>query len=93
MTLNDPDALVLDGNAIAGLLAEVFHGAEVTGTERGCATCGQRHPVGEHRLYRGAGWVLRCPGCQDVALIVVEGDGWREARFSGSWAVRMPAAA
>jgi hypothetical protein len=92
MTIDDPDALVLDGNAIAGLLAEVFHGAEVTATQRSCSTCGQRHAIGQHRLYRGAGWVLRCPGCQDVALTVVEGDGWREARFSGSWAVRMDAA-
>jgi hypothetical protein len=91
MTIDDSDALVLDGNAIAGLLADVFHGAEMTGSVRGCATCGQRHAIGEHRLYRGAGYVLRCPGCSDVALTVVEGDGRREARFWGSWTVRMAA--
>jgi hypothetical protein len=91
MTTDDADALVLDGNAIAGLLADVFHGAEMTGSVRYCATCGQRHPIGEHRLYRGAGYVLRCPGCSDVALTVVEGDGRREARFWGAWTVRMAA--
>jgi predicted RNA-binding Zn-ribbon protein involved in translation (DUF1610 family) len=87
----DGEALVLDGNAAAGLLAEVFGGAEVTAAPRRCGSCGQRHAVGEHRLYRGAGLVLRCPGCGDVALTVVEGDGFREVRMTGAWAVRVPA--
>jgi Family of unknown function (DUF6510) len=91
MTIDDSDALVLDGNAIAGLLADVFHCAEMTGSERGCAGCGQHHPIGEHRLYRGAGYVLRCPGCGDVAMTFVEVDGRREARFWGTWTVRMTA--
>jgi Family of unknown function (DUF6510) len=91
MSADDPDAMTLDGNAIAGLLAEVFNGADMTSASRACASCGQRHPIGEHRLYRGAGYVLRCPGCSDVALTVVEGDGRREARFWGSWTVRMAA--
>jgi hypothetical protein len=93
MTIHDEEALVLDGNAIGGLLAEVFNGAEMTAAARGCGSCGQHHPIGEHRLYRGAGFVLRCPGCGDVALVVVEGDGWREVRLAGSWAVRVPAGA
>jgi hypothetical protein len=81
------DPFVLDGNALAGLLAEVFGGAEMTAAVRGCGSCGQRHPVGEHRLYRGAGYVLRCPGCGDVALTVVEGHGHREVRFAGRWSI------
>lgn len=83
----DPDALVLDGNALAGVLAEVFGGNEMTTAVRGCGSCGQRHAIGEHRLYRGAGFVLRCPGCGDVALTVVEGDGRREVRFAGHWSI------
>ncbi|MCW2983249.1 MAG: hypothetical protein JWR63_819 [Conexibacter sp.] len=85
----DGDDLVLDGNAIAGVLGEVFGGAEMTSARRGCGSCGQQHPVGEHRLYRGAGWVLRCPGCGDVAMVVVEieGDARREVQFSGRWSV------
>ena len=86
----DGDALVLDGNAIAGLLADVFGGAEVTASARGCGSCGQRHAIGQHRLYQGAGFVLRCPGCDDVALTVVDGDGFREVRLAGSWSVRVP---
>jgi Zn finger protein HypA/HybF involved in hydrogenase expression len=88
--MDNPDALTLDGNALGAVLAEVFHGAELTGAARACASCGQRHAIGEHRLYRGAGLVLRCPGCGDVALTIVEGDGVREVRFSGAWAVRLP---
>jgi hypothetical protein len=93
MSTADPDALTLDGNAIAGMLAEVFNGAEMTGASRACASCGQRHAIGEHRLYRGAGLVLRCPGCGDLGLLIVEGDGWREVRMWGAWAVRVPAPA
>jgi hypothetical protein len=85
----DPADLVLDGNAIAGVLAEVFAGAEMTTALRGCGSCGQHHAVGEHRLYRGAGWVLRCPGCGDVALTIaaIDGDGRREVRFAGQWSI------
>lgn len=83
----DDDARVLDGNAIAGLLAEIFDGAELTATRRGCATCGQAHAIGRHRLYRGAGLVLRCPGCDDVALVVVErDDDRRQVALTGHWA-------
>jgi hypothetical protein len=84
------DALTLDGNAAAGLLGDLFGGAEVTSAARGCGSCGQRHPIGEHRLYRGAGFVLRCPGCGDVALTIVDGDGFREVRYSGTWSLRVP---
>jgi len=91
-------AVVLDGNAIAGLLAELFGGSEMTSAVRACGSCGQSHPIGEHRLYRGAGMVLRCPGCGDVALVVVEragaGDGGegaaraaREVQLVGRWRV------
>jgi hypothetical protein len=82
--------VVLDGNAIAGLLTELFGGAEMTAAVRGCGSCGQRHAVGEHRLYRGAGLVLRCPGCGDVAFVVVERGDWREVQFSGRWTVGVP---
>ena len=84
------DALVLDGNAIGGLLADVFGGAEVTASARACGSCHQRHAIGEHRLYRGAGFVLRCPGCGDVALTIVDGDGFREVRLTGAWSVQVP---
>jgi hypothetical protein len=84
------DAQVLDGNAIAGVLAEVFGGAEVTGAVRGCGSCGQSHAVGQHRLYRGAGLVLRCPGCGDVAMVLVEREDRREVQLVGRWRLSVP---
>jgi predicted RNA-binding Zn-ribbon protein involved in translation (DUF1610 family) len=81
------DSLVLDGNAIAGLLREVFGGAEMTAAMRGCGSCGQSHAIGRHRLYRGAGLVLRCPGCGDVAMVVVERGDRREVQLAGRWTV------
>jgi Zn finger protein HypA/HybF involved in hydrogenase expression len=59
--------LWLDGNALAGLLGEVF-AAEMTRAERRCQSCGTRSALGAHRAYRGAGAVLRCPHCGDVAM-------------------------
>jgi hypothetical protein len=75
------DELHTDGNAVAGLLAEVL-AIEPTTLRRRCATCGDEQPVGAHRAYHGAGVVLRCPTCSDVAIqIGVHGDArtvlWR----------------
>lgn len=61
------DALWLDGNALAGLLEEVF-ATEMTTAQRRCQSCGTRSALGAHRAYRGAGAVLRCPVCADVAM-------------------------
>jgi Family of unknown function (DUF6510) len=61
------EALWLDGNAIAGVLADAF-GAEMTAAPHRCQSCGAVNAVAAHRLYRGAGLVLRCPACADVAL-------------------------
>jgi hypothetical protein len=37
---------------------------------RTCQSCGDRRAIGEHRAYRSAGVVLRCPNCEDIALII-----------------------
>jgi uncharacterized Zn finger protein len=60
-------ALWLDGNALAGLLQEVF-ATEMTTAQRRCQSCGTLSALGAHRAYRGAGAVLRCPACGDVAV-------------------------
>jgi hypothetical protein len=57
--------LMLDGNAIAGLLQEVF-AVEMTTAIGTCGGCGAAGPVGAVHLYRGAGIVLRCPHCNNV---------------------------
>jgi len=65
----------LDGNAIAGLLFEVF-GAELTTTTGECASCGARGPVAETEVYlRAPGTIVRCRSCRSMlmALVTVSG--------------------
>ena len=63
------DALMLDGNAVAGLLQEVF-AAEMTAALATCAGCGACEPIGAVRVFRGAGIVLRCPHCDNVLVTI-----------------------
>jgi len=64
---------MLDGNAIAGLLQEVFS-AEMTTAIGTCGACGTAGPVGAAHLYRGAGIALRCPHCDAVLAKIVRND-------------------
>ena len=80
----------LDGNAIAGLLVELF-GRDMTTVVRACATCGGRHEIGAHRLYRNAGLVLRCPACDDVAMRIVLAGERRMLTLQGTWSIELPA--
>jgi len=65
----------LDGNAIAGLLYEVF-GTEMTVATGVCAYCGNEGPVGELVVYnRAPGTVARCPTCVNVLMVLVERRG------------------
>jgi Family of unknown function (DUF6510) len=61
----------LDGNAIAGLLFDVF-GAEMTTALGVCASCGARGPIAESEVYlRAPGAVVRCRVCRDVHMVFV----------------------
>jgi Family of unknown function (DUF6510) len=66
--------LVLDGNAIAGDLAQLFV-TEATASVAVCAHCGAAGPLGGGVLYRGAGSVLRCRSCGNVLLTIVSAPG------------------
>jgi predicted RNA-binding Zn-ribbon protein involved in translation (DUF1610 family) len=79
-------ALHLDGNAIGGLLGQLF-ATEMTAARRDCPSCGQRHATGAHRLYVSAGVVLRCPGCGDVALRCAELPDRVVLELRGTWTV------
>jgi Family of unknown function (DUF6510) len=79
----------LDGNGMAGLLMEVF-GAEVTAVVRSCGTCGVAAPVGAHRAYLGAGVVLRCPACEDVAIRIAQLPDRNVVQVRGAWVVELP---
>ena len=65
--------LKLDGNAIAGLLREIFT-MEMTNAESTCAGCGAVHAVGRVDVYLNApGAVVRCPSCEQVLMRIVQG--------------------
>lgn len=60
----------LDGNAIGGLLEQVF-GADITAAEVTCATCGAAGPVAETVVYlRGPGSVVRCRSCTSLLMVI-----------------------
>lgn len=67
--------LMLDGNAVGGVLQEIF-AVEMTSAEHTCAGCGSVHAVGSLQVYANApGVVMRCPGCEQVLMRVVRGRG------------------
>jgi hypothetical protein len=86
----DTSDLHTDGNAIGGLLQQIFV-TEMTAARRTCDGCGQEHAIGAHRAYEGAGTVLRCPGCGDVAATISTQPGEYVVAIHGVW--RMAAAA
>ena len=64
--------LVLDGNAAAGLLQEIF-GTEMTAMPTECAHCGNEGEMGGLVAYtQGPGIVLRCPACMQVVLRITQ---------------------
>jgi Zn finger protein HypA/HybF involved in hydrogenase expression len=67
--------LKVDGNAIAGLLREIFT-MEMTNAETTCAGCGTVHAIGRVDVYMNApGVVVRCPACEQVLMRIVQGRG------------------
>jgi len=65
-------ALMLDGNALAGLMQEIF-GLEMTTNTAECANCGNVSEMGGLHAYTQApGAVLRCPACEEVMLTIVQ---------------------
>jgi hypothetical protein len=75
------DALMVDGNAVAGLLQEVF-AVEATTIVGTCGSCGASEALGAARVFRGAGMVLRCPHCDNALGRLVKADGrlWIDLR-------------
>jgi hypothetical protein len=61
----------LDGNAIGGLLAEVF-GADMTTAVGTCGSCGAVTMVAELPVYlTEIGTVVRCRSCESVLMVFV----------------------
>ncbi len=64
--------LMLDANAVAGVLQEIF-GVEMTAAPTECASCGNQGEVGTLLAFtQGPGIVLRCPACENVVLRIVQ---------------------
>jgi Family of unknown function (DUF6510) len=65
----------LDGNAIGGMLIDVF-GTEMTAASSTCGTCGAIRPVAELGVYMQApGIVVRCRTCGTVLMVFVKAHG------------------
>jgi hypothetical protein len=65
-------SLMLDGNAAAGILSEIF-ALEITPNPVECAHCGQEGAIGSLLAFSQApGMVLRCPACEQTILRIVQ---------------------
>jgi Family of unknown function (DUF6510) len=81
----DDTTLRLDGSAMAGLLHELFVD-DVTAARGACASCGSVARIGEQQLYmypRSPGAVLRCAGCENVLMVMVQTEGRVRLGFQG----------
>ena len=64
--------LMLDANATAGVLYEIF-GTEMTASPMECANCGNEAEVGTLLAFtQGPGIILRCSTCENVVLRIVQ---------------------
>ena len=73
----------LDGNAIAGLLLDVF-GTELTTAIGVCSHCGASGVLAEVVVYtRAPGTVVRCRSCGGVLMVLVEARGITCVDLSG----------
>jgi hypothetical protein len=84
----DATQLKLDGNAMAGLLGELFAG-DVTNARAACASCGSVADVGTQHLYMfplAPGAVLRCSACEAVLMVIAHTAGRVRFALQGlSW--------
>ena len=65
-------ALMLDGNAAAGVLREIFM-VEMTTSPAECTGCGRQGEIGALLTFvQAPGLVLRCPACEQVMLRIVQ---------------------
>jgi uncharacterized protein DUF6510 len=63
------DDNALDGNAIGGMLMEMF-GTEMTTAVATCGSCGAASQVAELPVYMpGLGTVVRCRSCESVLMV------------------------
>jgi hypothetical protein len=77
------DEMRLDGNAAAGMLAQLFT-MDATGASATCAGCGRSAPLGALPEYgQQMGAVLRCASCDTAVLRITRTPGRLHVDFSG----------
>ncbi|WP_243074724.1 DUF6510 family protein [Microbacterium sp. SS28] len=74
----------VDGNALAGILAE-FMSADASTLRITCRHCGAHDPMGEVVVERDdAGSIVRCRGCSHTLLVILrDAGGGIRLRFEG----------
>jgi hypothetical protein len=73
----------VDGNALAGLLAEVFP-FDLTAAKGHCAHCGSTGMLGDAMVYFASpGTIVRCAQCNGVLATLVETSGRVWMNLSG----------
>ena len=75
--------LKLDGNAIGGLMLELF-GSDMTAAGSICGGCGAHEQLARLDVYTGAGLVVRCCHCEAVMIRIVQGRGRTWIDLSGT---------
>jgi hypothetical protein len=81
----------VDGNAIAGLLQQVF-GTDMTTAVGTCATCGARRPMAEFVVYLHCpGTVARCRDCLAMLMVVTTRRSMNCVDLTGLSALAVPA--
>lgn len=80
----------LDGNAIGGMMLELF-GVEMTTATEVCATCGTADVFAQTEVYMDApGTVVRCAHCKGVLMRVVRGRDRTWLDLSGLGSIELP---
>lgn len=89
MMADDDLDFVLNGNAAAGALRELF-AVEITAAQIQCDTCGATEAVGGLRYYAAPmGVVLRCTNCAAILLRAVRTPHGRWLEMRGAHCMRM----
>lgn len=65
-------ALMMDGNALGGMLEEIFS-MEMTTNQAQCNHCSAQGELGSLRAFmHGSDAVLRCPYCDNIIMRIVQ---------------------
>lgn len=79
----------VDGNALAGPLAEFFTFDATVATVR-CQSCGSVAELARAMVYpSAAGTVVRCSTCNQVMMTLIEADGRAWIGFGGVSAIEV----